>query len=133
MADPKKPADKKPAADINKSAEIRKVATAMKANGEKPRPVTIIATLKKQGVAVSSPQVSMVLKRMGFRPRKRRKAGNLAAAVAAANKANKTNKAGKSKTKISVEDLVAAKKAIGRLGGLDRAVAAIEALRQFES
>ena len=130
MADPKKPADKKPASDINKSEEIRKVATAMKAKGEKPRPVTIIATLKKQGVEVSSPQVSMVLKRMGFRPRKRRKAGNLAAAAVAANKANKT---GKSKTKISVEDLVAAKKAIGRLGGLDRAVAAIEALRQFES
>ena len=127
MADPKKPTEKKPATDINKSEEIRKVATAMKAKGEKPRPVTIIATLKKQGVEVSSPQVSMVLKRMGFRPRKRRKAGNLAAAAVAANKA------GKSKTKISVEDLVAAKKAIGRLGGLDRAVAAIEALRQFES
>jgi hypothetical protein len=133
MADPKKPTEKKPATDINKSEEIRKVATAMKAKGEKPRPVTIIATLKKQGVEVSSPQVSMVLKRMGFRPRKRRKAGNLAAAAVAANKANKANKTGKSKTKISVEDLVAAKKAIGRLGGLDRAGAAIEALRQFES
>jgi len=72
----------------------------------------------------------MVLKRMGFKPRKRRKAGSLVAAVAAANKANKS---GKAKTKISVEDLVAAKKAVGRLGGLDRAVAAIEALRQFES
>jgi len=127
MADPKKPADKKPAADVNKSEEIRKVATAMKAKGEKPRPVTIIATLKTKGVEVSSPQVSMVLKRMGFRPRKRRKSGDLAAAAAAANKS------GKSKAKISVEDLVAAKKAVGRLGGLDRALAAIEALRQFET
>jgi hypothetical protein len=35
-------------------------------------------------------------------------------------------------TKISVEDLVAAQKAVSRLGGLDRALAAIEALRQFE-
>jgi arginine repressor len=130
MADPKKPAEKKPAADVNKSEEIRKLATAMKAKGEKPRPVTIIAALKKQGVEVSSPQVSMVLKRMGFRPRKRRKSGTLAAAVAVANKAGKT---GKSKAKISVEDLIAAKKAVSRLGGLDRAVAAIEALRQFES
>jgi transposase len=123
-----KKADRKPA-DVNKSEEIRKLATAMKAKGEKPRPVTIIATLKAKGVEVSSPQVSMVLKRMGFRPRKRRKAGSLAAAVAAANKA-----AGKSKSKsrISVEDLVAAQKAVGRLGGLDRALAAIEALRQFD-
>lgn len=126
-----KPVDgKKQGKDINKSQEIRNLATALKTKGEKPRPVTIIAALKKQGIVVSSPQVSMVLKRMGFRPRKRRKAGNLAAAAVAANKANKT---GKSKTKISVEDLVAAKKAIDRLGGLDRAVAAIEALRQFES
>ena len=123
----KKPADKKAAADVNKSEEIRKVATAMKSKGEKPRPVTIIAALKAKGIEVSSPQVSMVLKRMGFRPRKRRKAGDLVAAATAANKS------GKAKSKISVEDLVAAKKAVGRLGGLDRALAAIEALRQFES
>ncbi|MFM7206829.1 MAG: hypothetical protein ACKO4T_09190 [Planctomycetaceae bacterium] len=123
-----KKADKKPA-DVNKSEEIRKIASAMKAKGEKPRPVTIIATLKAKGVEVSSPQVSMVLKRMGFRPRKRRKSGSLAAAAAAANKAAGKSK---SKSKISVEDLVAAQKAVGRLGGLDRALAAIEALRQFD-
>ncbi|MFM8733953.1 MAG: hypothetical protein ACKOC8_01975 [Pirellulales bacterium] len=127
-----KSAEKKPAADVNKSAEIRKLATAMKAKGEKPRPVTIIAVLKKQGIEVSSPQVSMVLKRMGFKPRRRRKSGGLAAVAAAAAKAGKTGPGGK-KAKISVEDLVAAKKAVGRLGGLDRALAAIEALRQFDS
>lgn len=127
MADAKKPAEKKSAADVNKSEEIRKLATAMKAKGEKPRPVTIIAALKTKGIEVSSPQVSMVLKRMGFRPRKRRKSGELVAAAAAANTS------GRSKAKISVEDLVAAKKAVGRLGGLDRALAAIEALRQFEN
>lgn len=125
-----KPADgKKQAKDVNKSEEIRKLATALKAKGEKPRPVTIIATLKKQGIEVSSPQVSMVLKRMGFKPRKRRKATDFVAAAAAANKGTKL----KSKSKISVEDLVAAKKAVGRLGGLERALAAIEALRQFET
>lgn len=129
-----KPAAKGPKAkvskDVNKSAEIRKVATTMKAAGEKPRPVTIIATLKKQGVEVSSPQVSMVLKRMGFRPRRRRKngfAGKPVATTAGSAKAVRTRA-----TKISVEDLVAAQKAVSRLGGLDRALAAIEALRQFE-
>jgi hypothetical protein len=118
--------------DVNKSAEIRKVAAAMKAAGEKPRPVTIIAALGKQGVEVSSPQVSMVLKRMGFRPRRRRKNGQAAgkpvATTAGSAKAVRTKA-----TKISVEDLVAAQKAVSRLGGLDRALAAIEALRQFES
>jgi hypothetical protein len=128
----KKPADRKQAADVNKSEEIRKLATAMKAKGEKPRPVTIIAALKKHGIEVSSPQVSMVLKRMGFKPRRRRKSGSLAAVAAAASKAGKAGPGGK-KAKISVEDLVAAKKAVGRLGGLDRALAAIEALRQFDS
>ena len=36
-------------------------------------------------------------------------------------------------TIIPLEDLVAAQKAVSRLGGLDRALAAIEALRQFET
>jgi transposase len=118
-----KATDKKPAKDTNKSEEIRRIAKAMKEKGEKPRPVTIIAMLKKQGVVVSSPQVSMVLKRMGFRPRKRSKVG--APAVAAAPRST-------GGAKISVEDLVAAKKAVAQLGGLNRALATIQALKQFE-
>lgn len=115
---------KEPAKTQNKSEEIRKVARAMKEKGEKPRPVTIIATLKKQGVAVSSPQVSMVLKGMGFRPRKRRQGAKPAAA---AKPAAKGRKAG-----ISVEDLVIAKKVIGQFGGAERALAAIQAVQHFE-
>ena len=118
--------------EVNKSEEIRTVAKQMKDKGEKPRPVTIIAALKQQGIEVSSPQVSMVLKRMGFRPRRRRKAAKRgSAAVATINGSAKAVR-GKA-TKISVEDLVAAKKAVSRLGGLDRALAAIEALRQFDT
>ncbi|MFN7812103.1 MAG: hypothetical protein ACK5SI_05510, partial [Planctomycetia bacterium] len=72
----------------NKSEEIRKVARAMQDRGEKPRPITIMAALEKQGVEVSSPQVSMVLKRMGFRPRRRRARGAAGAEpVAKATKA----------------------------------------------
>ena len=108
-----KPAAKGPKAkvskDVNKSAEIRKVATTMKAAGEKPRPVTIIAALKKHGVEVSSPQVSMVLKRMGFRPRRRRKNG--AAGKPVATTAGSAKAVRMKATKISVEDLVAAQKA----------------------
>ena len=114
---------------VNKSEEIRKAATALKAAGEKPRPVTIIAALGKRGIEVSSPQVSMVLKRMGFRPRRRRKVAKAASGPISVSTKGVRGKA----TKISVEDLVAAKKAISRLGGLDRALAAIEALRQFET
>jgi len=129
-----KTTEKKAAKDVNKSEEIRKVASGMKARGEKPRPVVIISTLKKHGVEVSSPQVSMVLKRMGFKPRKRRKAGALV--TSAAGKGGKGIpgvKGVKSSPKISIEDLVAAKKVVSRLGGLNRALAALEALRQFET
>ena len=123
----KKPAAKKaPAKDINKSAEIRRVAAGMKAKGEKPRPVVIIEVLKKQGITVSSPQVSMVLKKMGFRPRKRRKGAALATKAAA-------RPGGKKTTKITVHDLVKAQKVVARLGGTERALAAIQALQGFEA
>jgi hypothetical protein len=126
----KKPATKKPTTaankgGINKSDEIRKVANAMKGKGEKPRPVVIIDILKKQGVEVSSPQVSMVLKRMGFRPRKRRKSGEVAAANLVGTKPIKA-------PVLKLEDLVKAQKVAADMGGIDKALAALQALRAFQ-
>lgn len=109
---------------VNKSEEIRKIAAAMKAKNEKPRPVVIIDMLKKQGVAVSSPQVSMVLKRMGFRPRKRAKAGAVKNAKTAGAKAG-------GGVRVTVEDLVTAKRVVGQFGSPEKAIRAIEALKQF--
>ena len=111
---------------INKSAEVRKIAAGMKAAGKKPRPVVIIEMLKKQGITVSSPQVSMVLKRMGFRPKRRRRSVEAAAAVTKAGSAKDRSR------KVKVEDLVKAKKVVSQMGGIERALAAIEALRGFE-
>jgi len=128
----KKPADKKDPAAVNKSEEIRKVARAMKDKGQKPRPVTIIAALEKQGVEVSSPQVSMVLKRMGFRPRKRSKMARAGVAKTAAGTAVKSAARVKGGP-LSVDDLLAAKKLVGHFGDSSRAIAAIEALQKFES
>lgn len=116
--------EKKESKGVNKSEEIRKLAKTMKEKGEKPRPVAIISQLKKQNVIVSSPQVSMVLKRMGFRPRRRRKAGKAGVAGVA--------KPVRSRGGISVEDLVAAKKVVSKFGGAERALAAIQALKNFE-
>lgn len=130
--DTPKPVSKKPAVaqkgDVNKSAEIRKVASGMKAKGEKPRPVVIIDMLKKQGIVVSSPQVSMVLKKMGFRPRKRRKGGE----VASERVKSATSKTTSKTIKIKVDDLVKAQKVVAQMGGLDRALAALQALKGFE-
>ena len=110
---------KSAAKGVNKSEEIRKLATAMKQKGEKPRPVVIVAALKKQGVAVSSPQVSMVLKRMGLgaRPARSEAAGS---------------PVGKRGT-ISVDDLLVAKKIAGQFGSVERAIAALEALKRFQA
>ena len=114
---------KKPAKEVNKSAEIRRVAAAMKEKREKPRPVVIIAQLKKQGIEVSSPQVSMVLKRMGFKPRQRRGVESTAAVQRPAGRGGP----------ISVEDLIAAKRLVSHFGTADRALAAIAALKRLES
>jgi hypothetical protein len=108
----------------SKSEEIRKLATAMKAAGKKPRPSVILTELDKKGVKVSSPQVSMVLKKMGFRPLRRRKKG-----VAASKPTSK--QAGATKA-VSVADLLAAKKMAASMGGTTKAIAALQALKQFE-
>ena len=130
MVEKKPTSEKKPAKDVNKSEEIRKLAKVMQEKGEKPRPVAIIAALKKQGIVVSSPQVSMVLKRMGFRPRKRRKNGSVKETVGMAA----TRKQATGRTdRISIEDLLTAKRVVAQLGGTDRALATIAALKRFES
>ena len=128
----KKVVEKKEESGTNKSEEIRKIARVMKEKGIKPRPVIIVAMLKKQGLAVSSPQVSMVLKRMGFRPRRRKSGKSSAGGVA--THANVARKAGPGRREmISVEDLLAAKKLVSQFGGADRALAAIAVLKRFES
>ena len=108
--------------EVNKSEEIRKIAASMKAKNEKPRPIKIIELLKKQGIDVSSPQVSMVLKKMGFRPRKRAKAGVV----------KPTSVKPSRNIAVTVDDLIAAKKVVQQLGGTDRAMKAIAALKRFE-
>jgi len=130
MVEKKSIAEKKPAKSVNKSEAIRTLAAAMKEKQEKPRPVVIVATLKKQGIVVSSPQVSMVLKRMGFRPRKRRKNGSTPESAGAASARKPAT--GRSAA-ISVEELIVAKKLVRQFGGTDRALAAIAALKRFES
>jgi hypothetical protein len=71
----------------------------------------------------------MVLKKMGFRPRKRRQNGSASAPGPAAARKGATTR----RVDISIEDLLAAKKVVNQLGGTDRALAAIAALKQFES
>jgi hypothetical protein len=103
----------------------------MKAKGTKPRPSVIVAELGGRGIKVAAAQVSFVLKSMGFRPlRKRRKKGGDVAAAAGTPKAATKKTVGTGA--VSIEDLLAAKKAVASLGGSERALEAIQALKRLE-
>jgi hypothetical protein len=127
----KKPASKKPAEAIASKADlIRKVAGIIKSKGEKPRPSAIVKILAEEGVTVAPAQVSMTLKAAGYRPlRKRRKGKKTAEGTATAKKAVGAGRA----SQISIDDLLAAKSVSGAFGGTDKAIAALKALKQFES
>jgi hypothetical protein len=123
-------AAKKPAEKITSKADlIRKVAGIIKAKGEKPRPTEIVKILAEEGVTVAAAQVSMTLKAAGYRPLRKRRKGKKTAEGVAAKKAvgaGRTNQ-------ISIDDLLAAKSVSGAFGGTDKAIAALQALKQFES
>jgi len=126
----KSPASKKPAEAITSKADlIRKVAGIIRAKGEKPRPTDIVKILAEEGVTVAAAQVSMTLKAAGYRPLRKRRKGKKAAegtTVKRAVGAGRTNQ-------ISIDDLLAAKSVAGAFGGTDKAIAALQALKQFES
>ena len=105
---------------LNKSEEIRKLAIELQGSGEKPRPVTIVNTLKARGITVSSPQVSMVLKKVGVERRPRK----VKTAAAPTPKASSVS-GGESFT---VHQLLAAKKFIEMIGSARQAMAVLDAL-----
>ena len=109
---------------LNKSEEIRKLAKEIQGRGEKPRPITIMNTLKARGIVVSSPQVSMVLKKVGVerRPRKVK-----TSAPPTTTKVS-TVVGGESFT---VNQLLAAKKFVEMIGSPRQAMAVLDALEKI--
>lgn len=119
-------AAKKPAEKITSKADlIRKVAGIIKSKGEKPRPTEIARILKEEGVTVAPAQVSMTLKAAGYHPLRKRRKGKKAPEGAVAPKGTKS-------WNVSLDDLLAAKKAVAALGGTEKALEAIQALRRLE-
>ena len=129
----KKPAGKsgkKPAEKITSKADlIRKVAAIIKAKGEKPRPTEIVKILAEEGVTVAPAQVSMTLKAAGYRPLRKRRKGKKNVEGVTTKKAVGAGRV----SQISIDDLLAAKSVSGAFGGTDKAIAALQALKQFES
>ena len=123
------------AEEITSKADlIRKVAGIIRAKGEKPRPSEIVKILKEEGVTVAPAQVSMTLKAAGYRPLRQRRTGTKATTGANARKTKaRKNAGGVRASQISMDDLLAAKSVSGAFGGTDKAIAALQALKQFES
>ena len=111
-----------PNAAINKSEEIRRTAKELQGKGEAVRPKTIVDLLKKRGITVAPPQVSMVLKQAGFRSKRRRK--KIPGAVGSV--AKKTSRS------LSVDDLLKAKKMADDFGGAEKLVNAISKLVELQ-
>ena len=109
------------AGEMSKAEQIRLVAQAM----DKPvRPRDVIATLAGEGVSVSSAQVSGVLRSMGMRRRGRRRR-----AVAAAGSPRATTRS--TSEKLSLDNLLAAKRLVNQLGGIEAAKQAVDALARL--
>ena len=114
--------------EINKSEEIRKVGAELKANGQKISPKAIMDILAKKGIEVSSPQCSTVLKNAGFKRRTRRsgEAGTKATPAKGASE-----KAVRKSDAVTIDEVIAAKKAAEQFGGADRLLAAVKALERL--
>lgn len=107
---------------VNKAEEIRKAAKDM--GGKKVRPKDVIAALAAKGIAVSSPQVSSTLKAAGYRKTRRqgRPVGSTNKAKAAAH--HEANG-------LTLEHLMAAKALIAKLGSVEAAKKALDAMAKL--
>ena len=121
-AAPKSSAGKKAAAatshadgQVNKAQRIRDVAKTL---GKKVRPKDVIAELAKEGITVSSAQVSSTLSAAGYRRKRRKK---VAAAVAHPASGNGLN----------LDALIAAKALIAKVGSVEVAQEALAALKKL--
>ena len=102
--------------DVSKAQKIRDVAKGM---GKKVRPRDVIAELAKEGVTVSSAQVSMTLRKAGYR--RKRRGRKVAAAVAHPATGNGLN----------VDALIAAKALIAKVGSVEVAEEALRMLKKL--
>ena len=106
---------------INKAERIRAAAKAM---GKNVRPRDIIAELAKEGIVVSSAQVSTTLKSLGYRRKRRKKHSNGAAPATASKKMNGH--------RLDLESLMAAKALIEKVGSIQKAEEALSVLKKLQ-
>ena len=108
---------------VNKTAEIRKAARALVLKGMPPRPMDIVAKLKKAGIEVTSAQVSTALADTEFAFRRNREEWDRPRSL--------LPEPTLALSQVSIEDVLEARKFVERIGSLEKAMAALVALGQF--
>jgi arginine repressor len=114
------------AGDVSKAERIRQLAKAM---GKSVRPRDIVATMADEGVKVASAQVSTVLAAAGYRRKGRKGRRGRRRGATAVGTNSIARSAGQS---LDIEALVAAKALVAKVGGLERAEAAISVLKKLQ-
>ncbi len=109
---------------VSKAERIRQIAHEL---GRSVRPRDIVARMETEGMPVASAQVSTVLSAAGFR-RKGRKGRRGRRRMTSAG-ANSSISAGQG---LDLQALVAAKALVEKLGGVERAEAAINVLKKLQ-
>jgi lambda repressor-like predicted transcriptional regulator len=101
---------------VNKAQRIREVAKAL---GRKVRPRDVIAQLHKEGITVSSAQVSTTLSAAGYRRKRRGRRAGAASAHATPNGG------------LNLDALIAAKTFATKVGSIAAAEAALSAIKKL--
>jgi arginine repressor len=102
--------------EVSKAQRIRDIAKTL---GKKVRPRDVIAELAKEGVKVSSAQVSMTLRSAGYKRRRRGKRSAAAAAHPAVGNG------------LNLDALIAAKALIAKVGSVETAEEALRVLKKL--
>lgn len=119
----KKPVKKSLGRLVNKTEEIRNAARMLVVEGKPPRPKEIVAILKVAGITVSRSQVSTALARTEFAFRSNRDVWDRPKDI--------TSEPALAFGQVSLDDVFEAREFAKKLGSVDRAIAALVALKQF--
>lgn len=107
-----------------RGSKAEAIRSAARSIGKKVRPRDVIAMLQEQGIMVTSAQVSTTLKKMGMRRTRRGGRPQIAAAAVA-------RKAPAISDRVLLDDLIAAKRLVEKLGGIEQARTAVSALARL--
>ncbi len=119
---------KRRAASTNHSPEISKadqIRAVVRESDGPVRPRDVIATLGERGITASSAQVSQVLKSMGMRRRGRRRRKASAATSASPRRSTPQGEM------LQLDHLLAAKRLCEKVGGVEAAKTALDALAKL--